>query len=233
MAPAACVIPAFDAARTLGDVVAGVRRTVRDVQVIIVDDGSRNATAMVANQCADRVISFRSNRGKGAALRAGLAAASHDGAGAVLTIDADGQHDPRYAPTLLGALDEADLVIGVRARQGSAMPWPRRFCNALAAASVSICAGRRLTDSQSGYRAVRSGALGAIAPSGDRYEYETDFLIQAARAGLRIACVPVPTIYGAPSHFRELRDTARVARTIVRNLPLAIRGVTAVPVYGK
>ena len=113
------------------------------------------------------------------------------------------------------------------------MPWPRRLCNALAAAGVSACTGRRLADSQSGYRAIRSDALRAIAPTGDRYEYETDFLIQAARAGLRIATVPVPTIYGAPSHFRELHDTVRVARTICRNLPAAIRGVGAVPVYGK
>jgi hypothetical protein len=167
------------------------------------------------------------------ALRAGLAAASASGALAALTIDADGQHDPRSAPALLQALDHADLVIGVRSRRGSAMPWPRRVCNALAATAVSACAGRRLSDSQSGYRAVRTGALGAIAPTGDRYEYETDFLIQAARAGLRITCIPVPTIYGAPSHFRELHDTMRVARTICRNLPAAFRGRAAVPLYGK
>jgi glycosyltransferase involved in cell wall biosynthesis len=233
VAGVACVIPAFDAAPTLCDVVTGVRRAIRDVLVIVVDDGSRDDTGAIAAQCADRVISFPHNRGKGVALRAGLKAASASDTGAALTIDADGQHDPRAAPALLQALAHADLVIGVRTRRGSAMPWPRRVCNALAATAVSACAGRRLADSQSGYRAIRTGALGVIAPTGDRYEYETDFLIQAARAGLRIACVPVPTIYGAPSHFREWQDTMRVARTICRNLPTAIRSRSAVPVYGK
>jgi glycosyltransferase involved in cell wall biosynthesis len=229
----ACVIPAFDAARTLSDVIDGVRRAIREVEVIVVDDGSRDATRAIGARRADRLIALPRNQGKGVALRAGLAAASSSGAGAVLTIDADGQHDPRCAPVLLGALGAADLVIGVRARRGSAMPWPRRVCNALAASAVSVCAGRRFTDSQSGYRAMRTSALGMIAPTGDRYEYETDFLIQAARAGLRIATVPVPTIYGAPSHFRQLEDTVRVARTICRCLPTAIRGTKTVPLFEK
>jgi glycosyltransferase involved in cell wall biosynthesis len=229
----ACVIPAFDAARTLAEVVAGVREAISQASVIVVDDGSRDDTGAIAARHADSVIRFVSNRGKGAALRAGLESALARGATEVLTVDADGQHDPRYAPALIRALKGADLVLGVRERHGSTMPWLRRVSNTVAAAAISVCAGRRLSDSQSGYRAIRATALATIAPAGDRYEYETDFLIRAARAGLRIACVPVPTIYGAPSHFRELRDTVRVARTIFRSLPAAVRGLAAVHAYGE
>ena len=98
------------------------------------------------------------------------------------------------------------------------MPVHRRASNAVSALAVSVCTGRRVADSQSGYRALRADALRRVTSTGDRYEYETDFLIAAARAGLRIECVPVPTIYGAPSHFRALRDGARVLRTIARHL---------------
>jgi hypothetical protein len=146
-----------------------------------------------------------------------------------LTLDADGQHDPACAPRLLAALADADVVIGTRTRRGSTMPLRRRVSNAISAAAISVCAGQWLTDCQSGYRALRASMLSRVAPLGDRYEYETDFLIQAARMGLTIACVSVPTIYGAPSHFRELRDAARVVGTICRRLPLAMCAPTSAP----
>jgi hypothetical protein len=102
------------------------------------------------------------------------------------------------------------------------MPLPRRLSNALSSAAISTIAGRRIADSQSGYRAIRRSVIEAIRAVGDRYEYETDFIIRAARAGFRIASVPVPTIYvaraqGGRSHFRGCRDTARVVATILRH----------------
>jgi glycosyltransferase involved in cell wall biosynthesis len=213
-APLACVIPALDAGATLGGVVAGLRRAVPRAEVIVVDDGSRDDTRAVAERVADRVIGFERNRGKGAALRAGFAEALARGSAAVLTIDADGQHDPSVAPILLAALDRADVVVGARSRARSAMPVHRRLSNALSSAAISRCAGCELPDTQSGYRAMSAAVLRRVHPAGDRYEFETDFLIRAARAGFRIECVPVPTIYGAPSHFREIRDAMRVIQTI-------------------
>jgi glycosyltransferase involved in cell wall biosynthesis len=219
----ACVIPAYDAARTLASVIRGLRAAVPHALTVVVNDGSRDDTDLAAERWADCAVHLPSNRGKGAALRAGFAAALRAGATHILTIDADGQHDPACAPALLAALGRADVVIGTRERRGSTMPIHRRVSNAVSAAAVSACAGQRLADSQSGYRALRAGVLARVAPAGDRYEYETDFLIQAAREGLRITCVPVPTIYGAPSHFREFRDAARIVRTICRRLPFAMR----------
>ena len=219
----ACVIPAFQAERTLGAVVGDVRRAVRTCQVIVVDDGSTDGTRGVARTTADRVVCFEGNRGKGAALRAGFEAALAGGASVVVTLDADGQHDAACAPALLHALEAADVAVGTRRRRGTTMPWRRRMTNTLSSLAVSVCAGRPMADVQSGYRAVRAAVLRSIAPVGDRYEYETDFLIQAARAGFAIAWVPVPTVYGGQSHFRGVRDTARVVGTICRRLPLAFR----------
>ena len=210
----ACLIPALDAEETLGDVVQGLRRAMPGAPIIVVDDGSRDGTGRLAERLADRAISFRSNRGKGAALRAGFAEVVRLGFSAVLTIDADGQHDPAAAPELVARLADADVVIGSRAWRRASMPLRRRMSNAISSAAISRCAGCRLPDTQSGYRAIRAVVLATVSPAGDRYEFETDFLIRAARAGYRISCVPVPTIYGAPSHFREIRDAARVIRTI-------------------
>jgi glycosyltransferase involved in cell wall biosynthesis len=217
---AACVVPAYNAAETLEQVIDGVRQTVPRVRVVVVDDGSTDQTREVADRVADDTIGFDQNRGKGAALRAGFEAALAERCSTVLTIDADGQHDPAYAPALFSALTRVDVVIGVRKRNGSDMPLYRRLSNALSSAAVSACTGRRFTDSQSGFRAVRAEVLRRIDPAGDRYEYETDFLIQAARGGWRIGTVPVSTLYGewARSHFRTLGDSARVVWTICRRL---------------
>lgn len=215
----ACVIPALDAEHTVGSIARAVRELVPHAVLVGVDDGSTDRTrAVLAIEC-DHVIGFDSNRGKGAALRAGFEVASSLGAAAVLTIDADGQHDPAFAPDLLRALDSADIVVGTRQRPRTGMPLHRRVSNALSSAVISRCAGCSLPDAQCGYRAIRRAVLDAVHAEGERYEFETDFLIRAARTGFRIAGVPIPTIYGAPSHFREIRDATRVVGTIWRHAP--------------
>ena len=212
----ACVIPAFNAARTVGDVVAGLRASLRNASIIGVDDGSTDGTRAVLEDVCDRTIAFTQNRGKGAALRAGFTEALGRGSDVIIAVDADGQHDPAYAAELVEALADADVVLGTRERDGD-MPVGRRITNALSAAAASRLGGCDVADAQSGYRAFRAVVLQTVQGRGDRYEYETDILIQAARAGFRIASVRVPTIYGPPSHFRELRDGFRVVATFVRH----------------
>jgi hypothetical protein len=223
----AAVIPAYDADATLAAVVVGLRRAIPRALIVVVDDGSRDRTAEVAAAHADRLVGFDRNRGKGAALRAGFAAALAQGAAALVTLDADGQHDPAFAPALLAALADADVVVGVRGRRGSDMPLARRATNALSARAVSACAGQPIADAQSGFRALSRRVVEAVDAEGDRYEFETDFLIRAARAGYRIAGVPVPTAYGAPSHFRLLQDGMLVTRSIWRHRQGAGRNANA------
>ncbi len=214
----ACVVPALDAAATVGRIVRELRAVLPEATVIGVDDGSTDATRAALAATCHQVIAFASNRGKGAALRAGFDAARGLGATAVLTVDADGQHDPARAVELVRALAWSDVVIGTRERRHTPMPLRRRVSNALSSRAISRCAGCPLPDTQSGYRAIRAHVIDVVQATGERYEFETDFLIRAARAGFRIEGVPVPTIYGAPSHFREFRDALRVIRTIWRHL---------------
>ena len=216
IAPVVCVIPVLDAAGTLGEVASRLRAAIPHATIIAVDDGSADGTSEVARAACDVVLRFPVNRGKGAALRAGFAEAMVRDAAVVLTIDGDSQHPPEAAPALLAALDEADVAIGARSRHSSTMPFGRRMTNALASAAVGAIIGGSIADSQSGFRAIRRSVLESVVAHGDRYEYETDFLIRAGRAGFRITTIPIATVYGAPSHFLAVRDSARVVRTIWR-----------------
>ncbi len=213
----ACVIPALDAAATIGPVIRGLRLSMPGAIIIGVDDGSSDDTARAMDAECDRSIVLDENRGKGAALRAGFAEALALGSDVVVTVDADGQHDPACAPSLVAALVDADIVIGTRRRSVGLMPLRRRMTNALSAAAARRLGGCDLADPQSGFRAMRATVLRAVRARGDRYEFETDLLLRAARAGFRIAAVPIPTIYGPPSHFREMRDGFRVVATFCRH----------------
>jgi len=214
----ACVIPALNAALTLPGVIAGLRQSLPGSHIAVIDDGSMDGTHAVAEPIVDETIRFTRNRGKGAALRAGFRAALDRGSDVVLTIDADGQHEPAFAPALVDALGTADLAIGARDRRSVDMPAGRRLTNRMSAAAVSRCIGRTVDDAQSGYRAVRAAVLPFISPRGDRYEFETEFLILAGRRGYHIAYVPISTRYPAivPSQFRPVRDSARIIGALWR-----------------
>lgn len=222
MGRAACVIPAYQAADTIVAVVQGVRAEAPGLLIIVVDDGSTDATSLRARQGgADHVIRHETNRGKGSALVSGFRHALHvePRIDAVVTVDADGQHDPACLPELLQALVSADLVIGARRRRGTSMPVHRRFANALSTRAIAWCAGRPIRDAQCGFRGIRRALLERVPHDGERYEAETAFVIRAARAGAIIAQVDIPTRYGPPSHFRPLRDAARVIATIWSHRP--------------
>jgi dolichol-phosphate mannosyltransferase len=167
---------------------------------------------------ADATVRFSENRGKGAALREGFALTLEQGCERIVTIDADAQHDPRDATRLLDALRTADLAVGARRRIPGEMPLGRRITNRLAAAAVARCVGQPVADAQSGFRAMRAAVAATVRPVGPRYEFETEFLIGAARRGFRIAYVTIPTSYPRtiPSRFRAVRDSARIIETIWR-----------------
>ena len=214
----AVVIPAFQAAATIGDIVARVRAVLPDAPVIVVDDGSMDGTGQAARDMGATVVTHSYNRGKGVALRTGIARALADGAGAIVTIDADGQHPPAQIPRLLKPLmqGQADVVLGARVRDGG-MPFPRRITNWLSAALASRIGGQPVSDAQTGFRAFTRAVAERVQPAGDRYEYEANFLLDALRAGVRVRSIEIPTIYGPPSHFRSWSDTWRMARAFARH----------------
>ena len=215
--PLVVIVPAYNAEPTLANVVKGVRRTLPNAMIIGVDDGSTDGSGQLMKTVADETIEFEQNRGKGAALRAGFDAALKHGAAAVLTIDSDGQHDPAFAPAIVGALDRADIVIGTRDLSGKAVPKHRRIANMISSAATRAVSGGKVRDSQSGYRAMKAEVLRQVHAVGDRYEFETDFIIRAARAGFTTINIPISTIYGSPSYFREFRDAWLVIKVLWRH----------------
>jgi glycosyltransferase involved in cell wall biosynthesis len=214
----AVVIPAYQAAATIAAVVSRASRAVPGATVYVVDDGSTDGTSAAGRGTGATLLVHQRNRGKGAALATGIAAALEGGADVIITLDADGQHLPEEipglaAPVLAGA---ADLTVGARARTG-AMPWGRRCTNWLSAALASRIGGVAVPDAQSGFRALSRGVAQAVRPGEQGYDFETAFLLAALARGFRVGFVSASTVYaGRPSHFRHWADTWRQARVFTR-----------------
>jgi glycosyltransferase involved in cell wall biosynthesis len=221
--PLVTIVPAYNAEVTAGQVVKDIKRHLPRTFVIGVDDGSTDGTRSVLRAGCDQTIEFDKNRGKGAALRAGFKSAIEKGAAAVLTIDSDGQHDAAFAPAIVGALDSYDIAIGTRNLSGKAVPFHRKVANAISSAATRAVSGGAVRDSQSGYRAMRIEVLKKVDAVGDRYEFETDFIIRAARAGFTTTNIPISTIYGSPSYFREFRDAWLVIKVLWRHKAGALK----------
>jgi glycosyltransferase involved in cell wall biosynthesis len=205
-------------------IAAVVRGAAAHLPVVVVDDGSSDDTAARARAAGATVIDQRPNQGKGAALRAGFRRALDDGADAVLTLDADGQHDPAEIPTFLtawAAEPHPDLVIG--RRNFRAMPPIRRLSNVLGGWAISWALGRPIPDNQSGYRLVSRRIMEATLASDEHgFEFEVEMITSCIRLGGTVAWVPIRTIYaGEPSHIRplvHLRSFIRIVRKARRDV---------------
>jgi glycosyltransferase involved in cell wall biosynthesis len=217
------VVPAYNEAGRIEGVIAGLLAA--GLPVLVVDDGSRDRTADEARAAGADVLS-QPNGGKGKAILSGCRHAVDHGYAAVLLIDADGQHDPSEAPGLIAAWRRgADLVIGTRSLEIENQPTYRRVFNCLSSLLVTLAGGRRVSDSQSGYRVVDPRLVLRMRFSGFRYDLETEMCIFAARGGCRLIEVPVRTIYGdKKSGVHPIVDTYRFFRAVVLSLSRGRRG---------
>jgi glycosyltransferase involved in cell wall biosynthesis len=214
----AAAIPAYNAAPFVGDV---VRRTLAQTdKVVLVDDGSVDETATHAREAGAEVLSHEKNRGKGAALKTAFDYLGRRGFDAVVTLDADGQHLPEEIPRLERAWrDGADLVMGTRDHLFAEMVWLRRASNTLSSRLISIAAGTRLVDIQTGFRIYARELLDATGFPESRFEAESAVVVRAARRGFRIATVPVDLGYAdgrSTSHYRPVIDSLRIAEAVIR-----------------
>jgi polyprenyl-phospho-N-acetylgalactosaminyl synthase len=205
----AAVIPCFNEVASIGAVVRAVLQYVAAVWVI--DDGSDDGTAAEAEKAGAKVIRHQANLGKGAALRKGLSAARTAGYKYAVTLDGDGQHDAAEIPRLVGAAaGGADLVIGNRMEHCVEMPRVRRFVNRWMSARLGHSLGVECPDSQCGFRALRLESWGKLELRQNRFEVESEMLAGFARAGMKIAFVPVKCLRAKrASRIRPIVDSAR------------------------
>lgn len=215
------LIPGYQEGPRIGQVVERARE---HLPVVVVDDGSTDDTASRSEAAGATVLRQAPNAGKGTALRTGFHYALERGAAAVVTLDADGQHDPAEIPLFLAQFEATrpELIIGCR--DFAAMPPIRRLSNTLGTWVFSTAVGRHVPDNQSGYRLVGRRLMDALLDSTEGgFEFEVEMIARCIALGLPLTTVPIRTIYaGEPSHIRpwhhatEFLRASRGARRIVR-----------------
>jgi glycosyltransferase involved in cell wall biosynthesis len=221
---ACAIIPAYRAARTVGEVVRETRALwpLPDA-VIVVDDGSDDDTAEIARAAGAVVLSHPNNRGKGAALRTGMRYALAHGFQAAVTLDADAQHPPAEARRLVDVEpDPGALVLGIRDLVRAGAPRANQMSNRISNFFLSLFCGRPLADTQCGLRRYPLEATLALGGQDDGYAFEAEVILRAVAAGLPIVEVPIQVIYPPAhervTHFDSVRDPARIIFRVLATL---------------
>lgn len=213
------IIPTYNNAATLPQVLDRTLAVLPDV--IVVNDGSTDATASILEDYQRNgrvsVIGYRRNRGKGYALRKGLAEARERQFTFAVTLDADGQHFPEDIPLLQAAVEqcssESVLAVGSRNLTADGMPKSNTFANRFSNFWFRLQTGVRLPDTQTGFRAYPLKHLPPLWLLSHRYESELELLVFSAWRGVRLLPVPVRVCYPEDrvTHFRPFADFARIS----------------------
>ena len=206
----AAVIPCLNEQKTIKALVTAVRRQV--ASVIVVDDGSSDATGARAEKAGAQVLRHESSRGKGASLQTGWQHARERGFLWSLTLDGDGQHSPEDIPAFFRCAEQtsATLVIGNRMAQADQIPWLRRLVNRWMSYQLSKLTGRQLPDSQCGFRLINLDVWSVVPTSTSHFEIESEVLLAFILAGKTVEFVPIQVIYKTEqSKIHPLRDTIR------------------------
>jgi glycosyltransferase involved in cell wall biosynthesis len=223
----ACVIiPAYEAATTVEGVVVGLRESlpgIRGEDILVIDDGSHDATERVARSTGSRVFRQPANGGKGAAIVRGLEEARALGYDVALAVDADGQHPATSArDVLLASGDPGALVLGVRDLRRDGAPWKNRFSNGISNLFLSWFARRAFSDTQCGLRRYPIRDTLALGARARGYAFEAEVLLRASAAGIPIVEKTVRVVYPPEdervTHFDSVRDPARIIVAVVRTL---------------
>ena len=208
------LIPAYNEEKNIRRLLEGVKNL--GYNALVVDDGSQDQTVSEAEKAHAEVIISSVNEGKGAAIRKGFDWILKRDSAAVIIMDADGQHDPAEIQKFVQALDEADLVIGNRMADPKGMPLIRRWTNLAMSWLISCVARQRIPDTQCGYRALTRRALQEIVLSTNRFEVESEMLLEGARKKLKILSIPISSVYRDEiSHIRPLQDTGRFFKFLI------------------
>ncbi len=219
----AVVIPAYNEAATIRNLAE--RALFYCKEVIVVDDGSRDDTANALEGLPVQLLRNAENQGKAAALWRGAQAALANGVDAVITLDGDGQHAPEDIPRLIAAFERQPdcIIIGARQSNRANTPTLRYVANKLANFWISWACGQRLADSQSGFRLYPAGLFRRVTIRHGKkrgFVFESELLIEAARAGYRCLAVAIPAVFTPgmrPSHYRQV-DSLYIILMLTRKL---------------
>lgn len=211
------IIPAFREEKRIGDVVRAVRRSGLDV--VVVDDGSQDATAAVATEAGAKVIRHEQNQGKGVALNTGFQYARENGYDAAITMDADGQHSPDEVPKFIEAYVRTGIpvLVGNRMADVKGMPLVRRLTNQFMSWLLSRAMGQYVPDTQCGFRLYRCDVIPLVTAQAERFAAESEILLHIAARGIAIGAVRITTIYAdEKSKIRPGVDTVRFLAMLLR-----------------
>lgn len=214
------LIPAYNAGLTISELIEKTSKFVNKSDIVVVDDGSKDQTFAIAQRAGAVVLKHERNKGKGEALKTGFRYALEKNYHAVITMDADLQHDPESIPDFIcKANGFPGIIIGIRKRNLKIMPFARWLTNNLTSAIVSVLSGQSIRDSQSGYRLISIQVLKSVKLESKKYDLESEILIKAKRKGFKIDEVPIKTIYaGGKSFINPLIDTGRFIKLMWRSL---------------
>ncbi len=213
------IIPTYNEKEKIGWLVKELRQ--KNCDVLVVDDGSSDSTATLAESQGAMLIRHAVRMGKGVSLRDGFNFAIKNDYEAVLTMDGDGQHSPE---DVLKFIDYAsafnpDMIVGNRMNNPKGMPFIRLLTNKFMSRIISTICGQEIPDSQCGFRFIKGGVLNTIRLDCSQFEIESEVLIEASRKGYKIISLPIRTIYqGEKSRINPFIDTLRFFKFIFRKL---------------
>lgn len=215
------LVPAYNAGLTISELMEKTSKFVDRSDILVIDDGSEDRTFEIAQRAGVVVLKHQINKGKGEALKTGFKYAQKKNYEALITLDADLQHDPSSIRDFLQKANANfdGILIGTREMSLKKMPFARWLTNNLSSAILSVLSGQRIRDSQSGYRLISAQVLKRVKLDAQKYDLESEILVKAGRAGFQIDSVPIRTIYrGSKSFINPFVDTGRFIRIMWRSI---------------
>ena len=215
------IIPAYNLENAIGKMIEETLKFTNKENILVVDDGSSDATHSKASEYGVITLKHQANSGKSSAIKNGFAYfLDNEQFDCVITIDGDLQHPPELIPPILAELNKGfDLVMGNRMSKTDKMPPHRIFSNRLSSWGISVVLGEKLPDTQCGFRIHRRWVIEKIVLKSQNYAIETEVALQAGLMGAKFGHLDIPTIYnGSESYIRPIRATLRITRLILKYL---------------
>ena len=213
------IIPAFNEELFITSVIRQAKR--HDIDIIVIDDGSHDQTSQLAEKEGVHLLRHTCNKGKGIALRHGFQLALEKGYDYIVTLDADGQHNPDEIPRFIAEISDsnADIIAGNRMRFPKDMPASRVFINRLFSRIVSTLSKQQIPDALCGYRVIKRGVLESVELNSGRYDIVPEVLIKASKKGFKIFSIDIKSIYrDERSDIRPLRDGFDFFKLVLKEL---------------